>query len=378
MDATQLGRWRPFCSASPIWTPYAQSHGVQFCCSSQSGRLSHSHIASIPAALPDLDASHTVTWRPFRTTSTIWTPYAQSHGVHVCCSSRFGRLVGQHVASVPAAFPNLDAIRAITRRPCLLLFSSWTPLNSDAGVRSAQLLQSGRLGSQHVASVPAALRNLDATCQIAWRPFLLLFPIWTPYAQSHGVQFCCSSQVGRHSTRTLASILLSFPDLDAIRTITWRPILLLFSSWTPLTQSHGVRSTQLPRFGRHPLNHMASIPHIFSNLDASSVNMWRPIYALIAIWTPFNIWTPCYTRIHPPISPEFRKMKQATAWLSIILESQAVAFISLMWKVYSPKGINLLRILFGYCLSWNLMLELLFAGFSLYQFNYFYYWDYQD
>ena len=136
----------------------------------------------------------------------------------------------------------------------------------------------------------------------------------------------------------------------------WRPFCSAYPIWTPHTQSHGVHSAHLPRFGRHPLNHMASIPHIFSNLDASSVNIWRPIYAFIAIWTPCNIWTPCYIRIHPPISPEFRKIKQATARLSIILESQAVAFISLMWKVYSPRGINLLRILFGYCLSWNRLL----------------------
>lgn len=121
-------------------------------------------------------------------------------------------------------------------RPFHSLLKYWTPRRSTCGVRSARLSCFGRHLPDYMASVPAALHNLDATHSITRRPFCSASPIWTPHTQSHGVQFCCSSQVGRHSTRTLASV-----------------------------------------------------PHSFPNLDASSVNMWRPIYAFIAIWTPCYI-----------------------------------------------------------------------------------------
>lgn len=84
-----------------------------------------------------------------------------------------------------------------------------------------------------------------------WRPFPSLLKFWTPLNSGDGVRFCNFIQF-----------------------------------WTPPTLSAGVRSARLSRFGRHLPDLMASIPAVLSNLDASSVNMWRPIYALIAIWTP--------------------------------------------------------------------------------------------
>ena len=193
-------------------------------------------MASVLHAYPDLDANHSVKWRPFLLLFSSWTPPKLPTGVQSTLLSSFGRHLPDYMASSLSVLSNLDAIRTITRRPILLTFSSWTPLNSGDGVRSAQLIQSGRLPLNHMASVLHAYLDLDAIRTITRRPFCSASPIWTPHTQSHGVQFCCSSQVGRH-----------------------------------------------------PLNHTASIQHIFSNLDASSVNMWRPIYAFIAIWTPCNI-----------------------------------------------------------------------------------------
>ena len=268
LDASQLGRWRPSYAFIAIWTPNTLTTGVHSAHLLQSGCHTHNHTASNFVDLLKLDATHSITRRPFCSASPIWTPHTQSHGVQFCCSSQVGRHPLNHTASVLLSFPDLDAIRTITRRPILLLFSSWTSLNSDAGVHSAQLPRFGRLTLNHTASNFVDLLKLDATKLGRRRPFCTPISIWTPYAQSHGVQFCCPSQVGRHPLNHTASVLLSLSNLDATHSITWRPFC------TP-----------------------------------------------IMFWTPCNIWTPCHIRIHPPISPEFRKIKQATAWLSIILES---------------------------------------------------------
>ena len=321
LDATKLGRWRPLRTSSPIWTPPKLPTGVHSAHLHRFGRHPNFPLASIPHIFSNLDATKLGRRRPFCTPISIWTPYAQSHGVQFCCPSQVGRHPLNHTASVLLSFPDLDASHSITWRPILLLFSSWTPLNSDAGVHSCCSSQSGRHTHNHTASNFVDLLKLDATHSITRRPFCSASPIWTPHTQSHGVQFCCSSQVGRHSTRTPASVPAAHHNLDATCQITWRPFRTASPIWTPRQSTCGVQSTLSSPFGRLTHSPLASIPHIFSNLDASSVNMWRPIYAFIAIWTPCNIWTPCHIRIHPPISPEFRKIKQATAWLSIILEN---------------------------------------------------------
>ena len=190
----------------------------------------------------------------------IWTPGKNYRWVH-----------GQHVASVSLASP------------------IWTPPALTAGVHSAQLPRFGRHTRNHTASVLHAYPVLDATCQIAWRPFLLLSLIWTPYAQSHGVQFCCSSQVGRHPLSHMASAPHNLPDLDASHSVTWRPFRTASPIWTPRQSTCGVHSVRLSRFGRHPHFPLASTPHSFSNLDTSHTHRWRPFCTPIPIWTPFNL-----------------------------------------------------------------------------------------
>ena len=178
-------------------------------------------------------------WRPFHSLIKFWTPPNSDAGVQSTLLSSFVRLTHSHMASIPHSFSNLDAIRTITRRPILLTFSNWTPLNSGDGVRSAQLIQSGRLVSQHLASISITSKILDASRTHQWRPFRTASPIWTPRQSTCGVQSTLSSPFGRNAT-----------------------------------------------FGRHAtFRRHATI------------------------------------RIQPPTSPEFRKIKQATAWLSIILES---------------------------------------------------------
>ena len=150
LDATCQIIWRPFRTTSPFWTPSALTTGVHSAQLPQSGRLSHSHMASAPHSFPDLDAmqhldaTHSITRRPFCSASPIWTPHTQSHGVQFCCSSQVGRHSTRTLASIPAALPNLDAIRTITRRPFCTPIMFWTPLARLYGVHSAQLPQSGR------------------------------------------------------------------------------------------------------------------------------------------------------------------------------------------------------------------------------------------
>lgn len=164
----------------------------------------------------------------------------------------------------------------------------------------------------------------------------------------------------------MASIPLNFPVLDAIRAITRRPFRTASPVRTPLIQSHGVHSAQLLQSGRLVSQHVASNLRSHRHLDAiQHLDAMQHSDAMPHQNSPSNI-------------PGIPQNKTGNCLAFHNSGKRAVAFISLMWKVYSPKGINLLRILFGYCLSWNLLLELLFAGFSLYQFNYFYYWDYQD
>lgn len=152
----------------------------------------------------------------------------------------------------------------------------------------------------------------------------------------------------------MASVLLSLSNLDASSVNIWRPFPSPLKFWTPPALTNGVHSAQLLQSGRLVSQHVASNLRFHRHLDAMQHQN-----------SPANI-------------PGIPQNKTGNCLAFHNSGKRAVAFISLMWKVYSPKGINLLRILFGYCLSWNLLLELLFAGFSLYQFNYFYYWDYQD
>ena len=190
-------------------------------------------------------------WRPIYAFIAIWTPLNSGDGVRSALLSCFGRHLPDYMASVPAALHNLDASHIVTWRPFRTSSPIWTPLNSGAGVRSARLSRFGRHTHNQTASNFAALLKLDATHSITRRPFCSASPIWTPHTQSHGVQFCCSSQVGRHSTRTPASVPAALHNLDASRTHCWRPFRTSSPIWTPLQSTFGVQSTLSSPFERH-------------------------------------------------------------------------------------------------------------------------------
>ena len=130
--------WRPF------WTPRRSTCGVRSCCSSQSGRLPTRTLASNLRSYRHLDATCQITWRPVFPFSLIWTPYAQSHGVRSAQLPRFGRLTLNHTASNFAALPKLDATNSITRRPFRTSSPIWTPRQSTCGVQSTLSSPFGR------------------------------------------------------------------------------------------------------------------------------------------------------------------------------------------------------------------------------------------
>lgn len=170
---------------------------------------------------------------------------------------------------------------------------------------------SGRHPHFPLASVLHAYPVLDATCQISWRPFLPFSLIWTPRQSTCGVQSTLLSPYGRLPLKHMASVLHNFSNLNATHTVTWRPFCMPIMFWTPSTLPTGVHSPQLSQSGRLSFNHMASNSRAYRHLDAM----------LYLDGSSVNIWTPCYIRMPQPRSPEFRKLKQATAWLSINLES---------------------------------------------------------
>ena len=216
IDGRTVNMWRLFHSLLKFWTPRQSTCSVQFCCSSQSGRHTHNHTASVLLSFPDLVASHSITWRPILLLFSSWTPLNSDAGVQSTLLSSFGRHLPDYMASVPAALPNLDASHTHHWRPILLLFSSWTPLNSDAGVQSTLLSSFGRHLPDYMASVLLSLSNLDATHSITWRPLRTPSPIWTPPTQSHGVHSAHLLQSGRLVSQHLASNLRFHRHLDAM------------------------------------------------------------------------------------------------------------------------------------------------------------------
>ena len=181
LDAAHISTWRPFHLTSPIWTPPTSAHGVHSAPHPQSGRRLITTLASIPPHIhnldaaqtlptpahgsiplniPDLDAAHSSTWRPFRPTSLIWTPHTPAHGVHSSQHPRSGRHPNSHMASIPLNIPNLDAAHSNTWRPFCPTSQIWTLLTPAHGVHSAQHPQSGRstdaAQTQHRRSTDAA------------------------------------------------------------------------------------------------------------------------------------------------------------------------------------------------------------------------------
>ena len=231
--------------------------GVQSTCGVRSGRLSCfvrlslNHMASVLHGFPNLDAIRTITRRPILLTFSNWTPPALTAGVHSAQLPQFGRHPNFPLASIPHSFPNLDAIRTITRRPILLPFSSWTPPTQSHGVRSAQLPRFGRLTLNHMASSLSVLSNLDASSVNIWRPFPSPLKFWTPLTLTTGVHSAQLLQSGRLVSQHLASNLRSYRHLDASRTHRWRPFCSAYPIWTPRQSTFGVQSTLSSPFGRH-------------------------------------------------------------------------------------------------------------------------------
>ena len=243
-------------------------------------------MASIPPHIPNTDAANSKTWRSFRPTSQIWTPPTSAHGVHFSRHPQSGRHTNSHMASILPDIPNLDAAHSSTWRPFHLTSTIWTPPSLAHGVHSASHPKSGRRPLQHMASIPPHIHNLDAAHSSSWRPFRPTSTIWTPPTPAHGVHSSANLQSGRHTNSHMASIPPHIPDLDAAHSSTWRPFRPTSQIWTPPTPAHGVHSAQHPQSGRRPLQHMASIPPQISNLDATPTLTWRTFLSISQIWTP--------------------------------------------------------------------------------------------
>ena len=212
LDAALTSTWRPFRPISTIWTPPTPAHGVHSAPHPNSGRRPHQHMASIPPQISNLDATHISTWRPFRPPFQIWTPPTPAHGVHSALNPQSGRHPNSHMASIPPHIPNLDATHSSTWRPFLLTSQIWTPPHHHTGVHSDSHLKSGRRTDaahsntwrpfrltsqiwtphrrhlhlhhrslQHMASIPPHTPNLDAALISTWRPFHRKSQIWTPH-----------------------------------------------------------------------------------------------------------------------------------------------------------------------------------------------------
>ena len=291
LDANHSVKWRPFLLLFSIWTPPALTAGVQYTLLSPFGRHPLNHTASVLHAYLDLDATCQITWRPLRTTSPFWTPPKLPTGVHSAQLHRFGRHPNFPLASIPHIFPNLDATQTSHWRPFRTSSPIWTPLNSGDGVRSAHLPRFGRHTHNHTASNFAALLKLDATHSITWRPLRTPSPIWTPPTQSHGVRSARLSCFGRHLPDYMASIPHNFPVLDAFRTHRWRPFRTASPIWTPPALTAGVHSCCSSQSGRHTHNHTASNFTALLKLDATQTSHWRPFRIASQIWTPLTLTT---------------------------------------------------------------------------------------
>ena len=286
LDATHISTWRPFRPTSQFWTPPTSAHGVHSAPHPQSGRRPHQHMASIPPHIPNLDAAHISTWRPFRPTSQIWTPLTPAHGVHSSQHPQSGRRPHQHMASIPPQISNLDATPTLTWRPFRRKSPIWTPPSLTHCVHSAPHPNSGRHPLQHMASIPPHIPNLDAIPTLTWRPFRPPSQFRTPLTPTHGVHSAQHLKSGRRPHQHMAYIPLNIPNLDAALISTWRPFRPTSTIWTPHQLSHGVHSAPHLKSGRRSLQHMASIPPHISNLDAALTSSWRPFRHTSQIWTP--------------------------------------------------------------------------------------------
>ena len=150
-----------------------------------------------------------------------------------------------------------------------------------------------------MTSIPPHILNLDATHISTWRPFRPTSPIRTPPTPKHGVHSAPHLKSGRHPHQHMASIPPNIPNLDAALISTWRPFRRKSPIWTPHQLSHGVHPAQHPKSGRRSLQHMASISSHIHNLVATITSTWRPFRLTSQIWTPHTPPHGVHSSPHP-------------------------------------------------------------------------------
>ena len=190
------------------------------------------------------------------------------------------------LASVLLAFPVLDACHIHAWRPTPSHPLFWTPCPSLSGVHPSNLLNFGRLSHPCVASNSISSLILDAPHFLTWRPIPSLPLFWTPCPSLSGVRSFDLPRFGRLPFPYVASISIPSSILDAMSLALWRPSFQLSQFWTPVTSMRGVQFHLILNFGRPSLPYVASISIPFSILDAMSITLWRPSFQPSQFWTP--------------------------------------------------------------------------------------------
>ena len=144
LDATPATDWRPILPRSLIWTPRQPPTGVHSAIHLQSGRRADTQQASKSAITKNLDATPTPNRRPIRPRSSIWTPRQHPTGVQSALQLKSGRRANHRLASNPPYNPNLDATPTAHWRPFRPRSPIWTPRLFTTGVQISNHQESGR------------------------------------------------------------------------------------------------------------------------------------------------------------------------------------------------------------------------------------------
>ena len=182
------------------------------------------------------------------------------------------------LASVLLAFPVLDACHIHAWRPTPSHPLFWTPLTSIRGVQFHLILYSGRHVHHSLASVLLTFPVLDAFHFHTWRPFPSHPLFWTPCPSLSGVHPSNFLNSGRLSRPCVASNSISSSILDAMSITLWRPSFQPSQFWTPVTSMCGVQFHLFLNSGRPSLPYVASNSISSSILDAMSITLWRPFF----------------------------------------------------------------------------------------------------
>ncbi len=107
-----------------------------------------------------------------------------------------------------------------------------------------------------------------------------------PRRSPAGVRTFDLPRFGRLSRPYVASNSIPSSILDAPHFHTWRPIPSHPLFWTPCPSLSGVHPYNLLIFGRLPFSCVASNSIQSSILDAMSITLWRPSFQSSQFWTP--------------------------------------------------------------------------------------------